>query len=122
MDQMEPHATSGFLIGKLATAIGGLIGGLSVATLWRPDKLRQSSHLVGGAVAGALSVGAAISLGGIICNKLGLAIQDIDNALGVGFTVGVSSVFILNALAKFFEKREQKDLVELADEAKKLYK
>jgi len=117
----EPVSSIGvtFVISKALTAIAGFFGGLSVSFFWQPKKLNQHGKLAAGAIIGGISVAASFTLGGIIARETGLDFTDADVALGVGYTVGVVSVGIISFLANFFDKREDLDILEVAQELKK---
>ena len=42
----------GFLIDKLAPALGGLFGGLSLAMFWTPEKLQEKGKVASVFIAG----------------------------------------------------------------------
>lgn len=115
---MEPTTTSagGFAISKGLAALAGLFGGLSVSFFWQPKKLHQHGRLAAGAIIGGISVSAAFALGGIVARLVGLNFLEVDIALGLGYLVGAISVGIVAWLANFFDKREDSDLLEVAQE------
>lgn len=117
---MEPASTggTGFLAGKLLSAIAGMIGGLSLSVFWQPEKIRQHGKLAAGAIVGGISVGGSVALGGMVAKYLGLEMDNMDTALGIGFMMGLVSVGVINFLANFFDKREGADILEVAREVK----
>ena len=110
---------SSFAIGKALTAIAGFFGGLSVSFFWQPKKLHQYGRLSAGAIIGGIAVGASFTLGGFIATYLGMDINQADSALAIGYIVGVMSVFVLSILVNFFEKKEDKDILEVANDMQK---
>lgn len=107
-----------FVISKGLSALSGLVGGLSIAALWQPQKLRRHGALAAGAIVGGMSVGGAVAMGGMLAKWLGLDYADLDTVLGIGFLVGACSVGLINLLANFFDKREGDDILEVAEEVK----
>jgi zinc transporter ZupT len=110
---------SSFAVGKALTAIAGFFGGLSVSFFWQPKKLHQYGRLAAGAIIGGIAVGASFTLGGFIASYMGLDINQADSALAIGYVVGVMSVFVLSILVNFFEKKEDKDILEVASDMQK---
>lgn len=117
---MEPTTTaaSGFALSKGLSAMAGLFGALSVSFFWRPKAFHEHGKLVAGALIGGIGVGAAVALGGIIIKYFGMDAQSADVALGVGYLVGVMSVGVIGLLANFFKARENKDILEVAQEVR----
>jgi len=122
----EPISTAtagtGFVIGKVLSALAGLIGGLSVSVFWQPEKIKQHGKLAAGAIIGGISVGGSFTLGGMVAKYLGMDFADMDTALGIGFVVGVASVGLINFIANFFDHRETDDILEVAHEVKQARK
>ena len=117
----EPITTTGgvtFIIGKGLSALSGLVGGLSIAALWQPQKLRRHGALAAGAIIGGMSVGGAVALGGMLAKWLGLNYADLDVVLGIGFLVGAVSVGLSNLVANFFDNHEGDDILEVVKEVK----
>ena len=60
----------GFLIEKLAPALGGLFGGLSLAMFWTPEKLQEKGKVASVFIAGGISawfgVQALVNIGGVV--------------------------------------------------------
>lgn len=120
MDNMEPTSSTvgGYFLSKTAAAFAGLIGGLSISFFWQPKKLHQHGRLAAGAIIGSIAVASAFALGGLIAHFLGMDFQNIDIALGIGWTIGIVSVGLVAWVANFLEKRENKDILEVATEVK----
>ena len=107
---------SNFLFGKTAAAIAGLCGGLSISLFYQPQKLHAHGKLAAGAIIGGIAVSSAFALGGLVAKTLGLSLEDIDVSLGIGYFVGMLSVGLISWVANFLEKREGKDILEVANE------
>lgn len=120
MTEPVSSAVGGFAIGKALTAIAGFFGGLSVSFFWQPKKLHQYGKLAAGAIIGGIAVAASITLGGIISHYMGVDVNNSDAALAIGYVIGVMSVFVLSILVNFFEKKEGKDIFEVASEMKSM--
>lgn len=115
---MEPATTTagGYAISKGAATLASLLGALSVSMFWQPKKLHQHGKLAAGAIIGGIAVGAAFALGGLIAKWAGLNFEEIDTALGLGYAIGMLSVGVIAWVANFLEKRESRDILEVADE------
>jgi ethanolamine transporter EutH len=115
---MEPtsSAAGGYFLSKLAAAVAALLGSLSISLFYQPKKLHQHGKLAAGAIIGSIAVSCAFALGGWIAFMFGLDFQNIDIALGLGWVIGILSVGIVTWVANFLEKRESKDILEVADE------
>jgi|688.fasta_scaffold927736_2 hypothetical protein len=111
-----------WLIDKLIYAVTACFGAFGLAAFWTPNHLQTHSKLAQGCIIGGIAVGSSIALGGFLLLKLGLNPEQTDNVTAVGFLVGVSSVAILNFLGNFFDKREEKDIIEIVKEVKDLAK
>lgn len=120
---MEPTtgtAAGGYFISKFAAAAAGLVGGLSVSFFYQPKKLHQHGKLAAGAIIGSIAVSSAFALGGIMAYLLGVDFHNIDIALGLGWLIGILSVGLVAWVANFLEKRESKDILEVAAEVKQV--
>ena len=53
---------------------------------------------------------------------MGIDINNSDSSLAVGYVIGVLSVFVLSILVNFFEKREDKDIFEVASDVRSMGK
>lgn len=116
---MEPTtgtAAGGYFISKFAAAAAGLVGGLSVSFFYQPKKLHQHGKLAAGAIIGSIAVSSAFALGGVLAYLLGVDFHNIDIAMGLGWLIGILSVGLVAWVANFLEKRESKDILEIAEE------
>ena len=112
-------SAGGWMIGKLAPAIGGLFGGLSLAMFWTPEKLREKGTVASIFIAGGISAMAGFSFTGGIASYLGISSEKIDVIIGLAWLLGLCSVAIMNWIANFMSKREHMDIAEVAQEINK---
>lgn len=112
----EEVVAGGWLIGKLAPAIGGLFGGLSLAMFWTPEKLREKGTVASVFIAGGISAMAGFSFTGGVASYLGVASEKIDVVIGLAWLLGGISVATMNWVANFMSKRENMDIAEIAHE------
>jgi hypothetical protein len=113
---------SGWLFEKLMFAVSSCFGAFGLAMFWTPVHLEKHSKLAQGCIIGGIAVGSSFALGGFILLHLGLNPEQIDSVTAVGFVVGVLSVAALNFLGNFFDRREDKDIVEIVSEVKEILK
>lgn len=113
------EAAGGWLIGKLAPAIGGLFGGLSLAMFWTPEKLREKGTVASVFIAGGISAMAGFSFTGGVATYLGISGEKIDVVIGLAWLLGLCSVAIMNWIANFMVRREHMDIAEVAEEISK---
>jgi hypothetical protein len=97
----------------------GLFGGLSLSFFWQPEKFHKRGAFMAGAMTTAIGMTSTFALGGAVCSWLGLAVQDIDSVMAVGFTIGLSSVGVIGWISNFFDKREDMDIMQIREEFKK---
>jgi len=112
----EEVVAGGWLIGRLAPAIGGLFGGLSLAMFWTPEKLREKGTVASVFIAGGISAMAGFSFTGGVASYLGVATEKIDVVIGLAWLLGGVSVATMNWVANFMSKRENMDIAEVAQE------
>lgn len=113
---MEPSSVEGLLLAKIAGGIAGLIGGLSLATMWLPERFKKHGKMAAGATIGGISVGSAMTLGGLVASLFNLDPRSLDVALGIGFLVGAVSVGCINLIANYFAAREEDDVIDAVQE------
>ena len=116
MTGTETTAAGGWLIGKLAPAVGGLFGGLSLAMFWTPEKLREKGTVASVFIAGGISAMAGFSFTGGVASYLGVSSEKIDVVIGLAWLLGGVSVATMNWVANFMSKRENMDIAEIAQE------
>lgn len=116
MTGTETAAAGGWLIGKLAPALGGLFGGLSLAMFWTPEKLREKGKVASVFIAGGISAMAGFSFTGVMAMWLGVQPDKLDMVIGLAWFLGLSSIAIMNWLANYMAKREHMDIGEVAED------
>ena len=113
------ESSQSFFISQLLAAFAGLFGGLSISFFWQPKKLHQHGRLSAGLIICSISVAATFALGGLVSRWLGMNFDQADNAMGLGYGLGIVSVGVIAWLANFFNRREDSDILEVAGELKR---
>jgi len=108
----------GFLIEKLAPALGGLFGGLSLAMFWTPEKLQEKGKVASVFIAGGISAMAGFAFTGIAAEKLNIGSEKLDVLIGLAWVLGMCSVAVINWVSNYMVKREHMDIGEIAEEIK----
>ena len=108
----------GFLIEKLAPALGGLFGGLSLAMFWTPEKLQEKGKVASVFIAGGISAMAGFAFTGIVAEKLSIDSQKLDMLIGLAWILGLCSVAVINWVSNYMVKRDHMDISEVAEEIK----
>jgi Mlc titration factor MtfA (ptsG expression regulator) len=110
------EAAGSWLLGKLAPALGGLFGGLSLAMFWTPEKLREKGKIASVFLAGGISAMAGFALTGVVALQLGVDQQKLDLVIGLSWLLGLVSIAVMNWLANYMSKREHLDIAEVGHE------
>ena len=110
------EAVGGWLVTKLAPALGGLFGGLSLAMFWTPEKLREKGKIASIFIAGGISAMAGFALTGVVAIQLGIDQQKIDVVIGLSWGLGLLSIAVMNWLANYMARREHLDIAEVGRE------
>ncbi|WP_051931036.1 MULTISPECIES: hypothetical protein [unclassified Rahnella] len=110
------ETTESFLLSQILASFAGLFGGLSLSFFWQPKRLHQHGPVSAGVIISSISVGAAFALGGLVSGWLGMNFNQAVNAMGLGYGLGVVSVGMIAWLANFFNRREDDDILEIAEE------
>lgn len=94
---------------KLLSAIGGFLGGVSLLVYMRPSSARDAVVRVG------VSIASAVMLSPILTAKLFDAAADNDSqiVMGSSFFIGFCAWNILGAVAKFFEAKQDQNIVQI---------
>jgi hypothetical protein len=108
----------GFLIDKLAPALGGLFGGLSLAMFWTPEKLQEKGKVAAVFIAGGISAMAGFAFTGLAAERLGISSEKLDVLIGLAWVLGLGSIAVINWVSNYMVKREHMDIKEIADEIK----
>ena len=104
--------TGGIFAHKIASMIGGLIGGAIILTYIRPKTVGEAF------IRGGVSVGSAIIFSSPILRYLDMS-SNWESELMVGFIVGFTAYSTLGMIANFFIKNKDKDIVDAIKEIKK---
>jgi hypothetical protein len=107
------EALSAWLVSKLAPALGGLFGGLSLAMFWTPEKLREKGKVASIFIAGGISAMSGFAFTGIVAMQLGIDTQKIDVIIGLSWALGLVSIAVMNWLANYMSRREHLDIAEI---------
>jgi hypothetical protein len=110
------EAAGSWLLGKLAPALGGLFGGLSLAMFWTPEKLREKGKIASVFLAGGISAMAGFALTGVVALQLGVDQQKLDLVIGLSWLLGLVSIAVMNWLANYMAAREHLDIAEVGHE------
>ncbi len=114
---MEPVvAATSFAISKIYYGLSALFGGFMLSFFFMPAKLKQYKPVAAGAIIGGISVGSGVIFGGALAVYLGMNPNDANTALAVGGAIGLTAVAIVSWIANFFDKRQGKDILEVAQE------
>jgi hypothetical protein len=108
----------GWLVEKIAPALGGLFGGLSLAMFWTPEKLREKGKVASVFLAGGISAMSGFALTGFVAINLGINQEKVDLVIGLSWCLGLSSVAFMNWISNFISKRQNLDILEVANEIK----
>lgn len=120
---MEPVVTGiSFAISKIYYGFAALFGGFMVSFFFMPAKLKEYTPVAAGAIIGGISVGAGVIFGGALAVQLGMNPNDANTALAVGGGIGLGAVAIVSWLANFFDKRQNKDILEVVTEIRQATK
>ena len=103
---------------KLFASLAGMMGGVSISIFWMPDALRNKGELIAGCLIGGMSAATVFSLIGFVIRYLDIQVHDADSIIGVGYLLGIPSVTVLGLLANTFEKRKNKDILEVVKEVR----
>lgn len=120
---MEPVVTGiSFAISKIYYGIAALFGGFMLSFFWMPDRLKKHTPVAAGAIIGGVSVGAGVIFGGALAVQFGMDPNDANTALALGGSIGLVAVAIVSWLANFFDRRQNKDLLEVVTEMRQVTK
>jgi hypothetical protein len=106
--------TASLVTAKVASATGGLAGGLTMFAFMKPKTILDA------VIRGGVCTGSAIIFAPIICEYLGATLAT-DHLLAAGASIGFLAWGVLSMTARFFIKADaaNKDIVEAAQELKK---
>lgn len=101
--------TTGFISAKLASMIGGLLGGAAILTFIKPQTIGEAF------LRGGVSVGSAILFSSPILRALDLP-DDWDFQAMAGFVVGFLAYSLLGMVANFLLKHKNSTITDAAND------
>lgn len=101
-----------YLIAKVASMIGGFLGGGAILTFIRPQTVGEAF------IRGGVSVGSATVFAVPALNWIELS-NNWENQMMSGFVIGFLAYGILGMVANFLIKHQNKDIIEAVKEIKK---
>jgi hypothetical protein len=102
---------SSYIGAKIASMIGGFIGGSAILTFIRPQTIGEAF------MRGGISVGSAMIFSTPLLVALGWP-TDWETQLMAGFCIGFVSYSILGMIANFFIKKRNDDIVDVVTDIK----
>ena len=116
---MEPLSTAiSFVIAKLNYGLSALFMSLLVLFLRKTPALDGYGKAATACIVGGSAVGVAIIFGGALAVYLGMNPNDVNTGMAIGGGIGLVSFTIIQAFVKFFDRIDNKDIVEVAKEVK----
>lgn len=106
---------SQYTLNKILLAIGALAGVSIMNVMWQPKFIKHKGVIAAAMISTAIAITLALTAGGALLIWLGVDQTKADMVLFVGMSIGALSPFALNALRNFFEKYEDKDVLELKE-------
>jgi len=106
---------SQYTLNKILLAIGSLAGVSIMNVMWQPKFIKHKGVIAAAMISTAIAITLALTAGGALLIWLGVDQTKADLVLFVGVAIGAMSPFALNALRNFFEKYEEKDILELKE-------
>ena len=116
---MEPLSTAfSFVIAKLNYGLSALFMSLLVLFLRKTPAIDGYGKAATACIVGGSAVGVAIIFGGALAVYLGMNPNDVNTGMAIGGGIGLVSFTIIKAFVKFFDRIDNKDIVEVAKEVK----
>ena len=116
---MEPLSTAiSFIIAKLNYGLSALFMSLLVLFLRKTPAIDGYGRAATACIVGGSAVGVAIIFGGALAVYLGMNPNDVNTGMAIGGGIGLVSFTIIKAFVKFFDRIDNKDIVEVAKEVK----
>lgn len=111
---MSIEAAGSYVATKAASAVGGLLGGLTMFAFMKPKSILDAT------IRGGVCTGSAIIFAPVLCEYFETS-QSTNHLLAAGAVIGFLAWGVLSMTARFFIKAEasNKDIVEAAKEIKK---
>jgi hypothetical protein len=108
MDMSDPAS---YLSAKIASMIGGFIGGSTILTFIRPKSIGEAF------IRGGTSVGSAMIFSTPILKMVDMSL-DWETQLMAGFCVGFVSYSLLGMIANFFQRTKNDDIIDVVNDIK----
>ena len=116
---MEPLSTTiSFIIAKLNYGLSALFMSLLVLFLRKTPALEGYGRAATACIVGGSAVGISIIFGGAMAVYFGMNPDDVNTAMAIGGAIGLVSFTVIKAFVKFFDRIDNKDIVEVAKEVK----
>lgn len=100
-----------YITAKIASAIGGLFGGMSIMTFIKPRSISEAF------ARGGISTGAAIIFATPVLTAMNLP-MNWEMQLMSGGVIGFLAYSVLGAVARFLIKTQNDDIVEIAQKVR----
>lgn len=101
-----------YLVSKIASMIGGFIGGSAILTFIRPKTIGEAF------MRGGVSTGSAVIFSHPLIHWIGME-NNWETQLMSGFIIGFVAYSVLGMVANFLKKNQDKDIVEAVKDLKK---
>jgi len=120
---MEPLSTAiSFAIAKLNYGLSALFMSLLVLFLRKTPAIDGYGKAATACIVGGSAVGVAIIFGGAVAVYMGMNPNDVNTGMAIGGAIGLVAFTIIKAFVKFFDRMDNKDIVEVAKEVKETFK
>lgn len=100
-----------YISAKIASMIGGFLGGAAILTFIRPQTIGEAF------MRGGVSVGSATIFSSPLLDMFEMT-QNWENQAMAGFCVGFLAYSVLGMIANFLMKNQNKDIVEVVREVR----
>lgn len=100
-----------YISAKIASMIGGFLGGAAILTFIRPKTIGEAF------MRGGVSVGSATIFSSPVLDMVEMT-QNWENQAMAGFCVGFLAYSVLGMVANFLMKNQNKDIVEVVKEVR----
>jgi hypothetical protein len=111
-------AAISFVIAKLNYGLSALFMSLLVLFLRKTPALDGYGRAATACIVGGSAVGISIIFGGALAVYLGMNPNDVNTSMAIGGAIGLVSFTVIKAFVKFFDRIDNKDIVEVAKEVK----
>jgi hypothetical protein len=111
-------AAISFVIAKLNYGLSALFMSLLVLFLRKTPALDGYGRAATACIVGGSAVGIAIIFGGALAVYFGMNPDDVNTSMAIGGAIGLVSFTVIKAFVKFFDRIDNKDIVEVAKEVK----